>query len=212
MTRAGAPAALALALAACSGEGGETPAPAASRVAGGAPVAAAGGGLAGRVSGERAAVSGAGAATGAGGGLTGRVSALNADVSGLNTRMTDMGLVIDLPADVLFEFDQATLTPAAEDALGKASDLIRRSPAGPIRVIGHTDAKGDDAYNQRLSEARAQAVADWFGRQVGVRTRAFAVSGRGEAAPVAANTRPDGSDDPAGRQKNRRVEVVLPRG
>ena len=144
------------------------------------------------------------------GGLTGRVSALNADVSGLNTRIGDLGLVIDLPADALFAFDKATLTPAAEAELRKAAELIRRSPPGPIRVVGHTDSKGDDAYNQRLSEARARTVADWFAGQVGVRQRSFAVSGAGESAPVVPNTRPDGSDDPAGRAKNRRVEVIVP--
>ena len=145
------------------------------------------------------------------GGLRADVSALIGDVSGLNTRVTDMGLVIDLPADALFDFDKATLTPAAEAELLKAAELIRRSPTGTIQVIGHTDAKGDDAYNQRLSEARAQAVSDWLGGQVGVRTRAFQVVGKGETAPIAANARPDGSDDPAGRARNRRVEVVVPR-
>lgn len=147
-----------------------------------------------------------------GGGLTGQVSALTGDVSGLNTRVTDMGLVIDLPADALFEFDKADLTPAAEAELNKAAELIRRSPAGPIAVIGHTDAKGDDAYNQTLSEARAKTVADWFGGQVGVRQRTFQVSGKGETAPIAPNARPDGSDDAAGRAKNRRVEVVVLKG
>ena len=148
----------------------------------------------------------------AGGGLTGRVSALNATVSGLNTRVTDTATIIDLPADALFDFDKATLTAAAEGELRKAAELIRQSPAGPIGVIGHTDSKGDDAYNQTLSEARARTVADWFGKQVGVRTRSFEVSGKGESAPVAPNARPDGSDDPAGRTKNRRVEVVVPLG
>ena len=83
-------------------------------------------------------------------------------------------------------------------------------PPGPITIVGHTDSRGDDAYNLRLSRARAQAVADWFGGQVGIRTRAFQVSGRGETAPIAANVRPDGSDDPESRARNRRVEVVIP--
>ncbi|WP_315760916.1 OmpA family protein [Sphingomonas sp. Y38-1Y] len=147
-----------------------------------------------------------------GSGMRGTVSSLTGAVSGLNTRVTDMGLVIDLPSDALFEFDKATLTPAAEDQLRKATDLIRRSPPGALKVIGHTDDKGDDAYNQKLSVARAQAVADWLGQQVGVRTRGFEVSGKGESEPVAPNARPDGSDDPAGRAKNRRVELVVPNG
>lgn len=148
----------------------------------------------------------------ASGGLRADVSALTGAVSGLNTRVTDMGLVIDLPADALFDFDQASLTPAAEAQLRKAADVIRQAPPGALRIIGHTDDRGEDAYNQRLSTARAETVAGWLKQQVGVRTRAFAVSGKGESAPIAPNARPDGSDDPAGRARNRRVEVVVPRG
>jgi outer membrane protein OmpA-like peptidoglycan-associated protein len=143
--------------------------------------------------------------------LTGQASDLKGDISGLNIRVTDMGTIIDLPADALFEFDKAALTPAAEVQLRKAAELIRKAPPGAIQVIGHTDAKGDDAYNQRLSEARARTVADWFRAQVGVRQREFAVSGKGEGAPIAPNQTAAGADDPAGRARNRRVEVVLPR-
>jgi outer membrane protein OmpA-like peptidoglycan-associated protein len=150
-------------------------------------------------------------ATSARGGVTGTVSNLSGDISGLNIRVTDMGTIIDLAADTLFEFDKAELTPAAEAQLQKAAALIRKAPPGGIQVIGHTDAKGDDAYNQRLSEARARTVADWFARQVGVRQREFTVSGKGETAPVAPNETATGADDPAGRTKNRRVEVILPR-
>lgn len=145
------------------------------------------------------------------GGMTGTVSNLTGDISGLNIRVTDMGTIIDLAADALFEFDKADLTPAAHAQLQKAAALIRKAPPGGIQVIGHTDAKGDDAYNQRLSEARARTVADWFARQVGVRQRDFAVSGKGETAPIAPNETATGADDPAGRAKNRRVEVILPR-
>lgn len=142
--------------------------------------------------------------------FSGQVSPLNANVSDLNVRVTDMGTVIDLPSDALFEFDKADLTPNAEAELRKAAAMIVQAPAGTIQIIGHTDSKGDDAYNQRLSEARAQTVADWFGQQVGVRQREFAVSGRGKTAPIAPNQTASGADDPAGRSKNRRVEVILP--
>lgn len=145
------------------------------------------------------------------GGMTGTVSNLTGDISGLNIRVTDMGTIIDLAADALFEFDKADLTPAAEAQLQKAAALIRKAPPGGIQVIGHTDAKGEYAYNQRLSEARARTVADWFGAQIGVRQRDFAVSGKGETAPIAPNETATGADDPAGRAKNRRVEVILPR-
>lgn len=145
-----------------------------------------------------------------GGSLTAQVSSLTGTISGLSTRITDLGLVIDLPSDALFDYDKATLTTAAEADLRKAAELIRKSPPGTIQIIGHTDGKGDDGYNQTLSEARAQAVAGWFGQQVGVRQREFAVSGKGKTAPIAPNTTADGKDDPAGRAKNRRVEVIVP--
>jgi len=143
-------------------------------------------------------------------GLRAKVSPLSGNVSGLNTRVTDMGTIIDLPSDALFEYDKAVLTPAAEIELGKAAALIRQSPPGAIEIIGHTDSKGGDSYNRTLSEARARTVADWFGRQVGVRQREFRVSGKGESAPIAPNEDAGGADDPAGRAKNRRVEVVVP--
>jgi len=143
--------------------------------------------------------------------MTGTVSGLKGDVSGLSIRVTDTTTIVDLPADALFEFDKADLTPGAETELRKAVELIRKAPPGAIEVIGHSDAKGDDAYNQSLSEKRAHTVADWFASQVGVRQRAFRVSGKGETAPIAPNQTADGKDDTAGRARNRRVEVVLPR-
>lgn len=143
-------------------------------------------------------------------GLSAKVSPLTGKVSGLSTRVTEMGTIIDLPSDALFEYDKAALTPAAEAELRKAAELIRSSPPGAIRIIGHTDSQGDDSYNQTLSEARARTVADWFGQQVGVRQREFLVSGKGETAPIAPNESATGGDDPAGRAKNRRVEVVVP--
>ena len=143
--------------------------------------------------------------------LTASVSGLSADSSGLNVRITDRATIVELPTDTLFEFDRADLTPAATDNLGKAADAIRRGAPGAITIVGHTDSKGSDAYNQPLSERRAQAVADWMKQQVGVRQRDFTVVGKGESAPVVPDTRADGSDDPAARTRNRRVEIVIPR-
>lgn len=147
-----------------------------------------------------------------GAGLTGQVSGLTSAVSGLNIRVTDMGKVIDMPSDALFEFDRADLTPDAAVQLAKAAEVIRAGPPGAIRIVGHTDSKGDDGYNQKLSEARARTVADWFGQQVGVRQRSFEVSGMGEKQPIAPNQAAGGQDDPVGRAKNRRVEVIVPKG
>src|SRR3546814_2844701 len=137
--------------------------------------------------------------------MSAKVSSLTGTVSGLNTRVTDMGTIIDLPADALFEYDKAVLTQAAEVELRKAAEMIRRRPPGAIRVIGHTDSKGDDAYNQTLSEARANRVAYCLREQVGVRQRELLVSGQGEAAPIAPNENAAGVDNPAGRTAERRV-------
>ena len=111
-------------------------------------------------------------------------------------------------ADALFEFDKATLTPDAEETLEALVPLLVNAGKHPVSVEGHTDAKGSDAYNQTLSEKRAVAVKAWLVTHGAVPAGAT-TKGWGKQRPVAPNTRPDGSDDPAGRQKNRRVEVVL---
>lgn len=111
-------------------------------------------------------------------------------------------------ADALFEFDKADLTADARETLEALVPLLAKAGKHPATVEGYTDAKGSDAYNQTLSEKRAQAVKDWLVAR-GVVPAGTPTKGWGEQRPVAPNARPDGSDDPAGRQKNRRVEVVL---
>jgi outer membrane protein OmpA-like peptidoglycan-associated protein len=110
-------------------------------------------------------------------------------------------------ADALFEFDRDTLSPQAAATLGALGPQLAKEK-GAITVEGHTDAKGSDDYNQKLSERRARAVRDWLvaHRHLGAGTAAV---GYGESKPVAPNAAPDGSDDPAGRARNRRVEVVV---
>lgn len=116
---------------------------------------------------------------------------------------------IDLNADVLFDFDKADILPKAEDTLGKAAAIVKERAKGNVRVEGHTDSKGDDAYNMRLSERRATAVANWLRTKGGLASFTFNTKGFGETQPVAPNQKPDGSDDPEGRQKNRRVAIVI---
>lgn len=118
----------------------------------------------------------------------------------------DQAIHFSLPADVLFDFDKATLRPDAQAPLHKAQQLIAAYPKAPITIIGYTDAKGGDVYNDRLSMARARAVAV---RLVGDGDRHANVKGYGEHDPVAPNAHTDGSDDPEGRQRNRRVEIIL---
>lgn len=111
-------------------------------------------------------------------------------------------------ADALFEFDKATLTPDAEETLSALLPLLAKAGKHPAMIEGHTDAKGGDAYNQTLSEKRARTVKDWLVAR-GAVAAATPIQGWGKRRPVAPNAKPDGSDNPEGRQKNRRVEVVL---
>ncbi|HXT20353.1 MAG TPA: OmpA family protein [Thermoanaerobaculia bacterium] len=110
-------------------------------------------------------------------------------------------------ADALFAFDEATLSAQAEATLAALGPQLAKEK-GAVTVEGHTDAKGGDDYNQKLSERRARAVRDWLAAHEHLATGTPAV-GYGESHPVAPNAKPDGSDDPAGRAKNRRVEVVI---
>jgi outer membrane protein OmpA-like peptidoglycan-associated protein len=111
-------------------------------------------------------------------------------------------------ADALFEFDKAALNPDAEETLSALVPLLSKAGKHPALIEGHTDAKGSDSYNQTLSEKRAQAVKDWLVAR-GALAASTPIQGWGKRRPVAPNAKPDGSDDPEGRQKNRRVEVVL---
>ena len=124
----------------------------------------------------------------------------------LNARRSDGTIVVDLPADVMFDFDKAVIRPDAEPALDKAAEVLKSYPTAKVTIGGHTDAKGDDAYNEALSMRRAKAVAD---RLAGHAGRTLAAEGFGERQPIAPNAHADGSDDPQGRQKNRRVEIRI---
>lgn len=118
------------------------------------------------------------------------------------------GTRVELPGDVLFDFDRASLRADARPTLDRLAELIRRLDR-PAHVTGYTDNKGGPAYNMRLSRERANVVRDaLLGRGV-AETLLQDVQGRGENDPVAPNTHPDGSDDPAGRQRNRRVVVLI---
>ena len=116
---------------------------------------------------------------------------------------------IDLNADVLFDFDKADILPKAEDTLTKAAAIVKQRAKGTVMIAGHTDSKGGEAYNIALSERRANSVRDWFRTKGGLGSMPFDTKGFGAKQPVAPNQKPDGSDDPEGRQKNRRVEITI---
>ena len=127
----------------------------------------------------------------------------------LGAKVTDREIRIDLAADVLFDFDKYTLRPAANESLKKVAQVAASYPEAPLLIEGHTDGKGTHPYNMTLSENRAAAVKNWLSGNGGVKTSRITTKGWGETKPVAPNSKPDGSDDPGGRQKNRRVEITL---
>lgn len=127
----------------------------------------------------------------------------------LDVRETAKDIHIDLPTDVLFEFDQATLRPAAVNVLQRAADLIRERKVAAVKIYGHTDGRGKPDYNIKLSYQRAEAVRDWLAGEGKLGQVAFRVEGFGATQPVAPNANADGSDNPEGRQQNRRVTIVL---
>jgi outer membrane protein OmpA-like peptidoglycan-associated protein len=106
--------------------------------------------------------------------------------------------------NVLFDFDKSDLTPAAKAQLDTLMDKLRNADVVSIKVIGHTDSKGSDAYNQALSERRASSVAAYLLSQ-GLAPNKLTSEGRGESEPVADNA----SDE--GRAENRRVELHINR-
>lgn len=138
-----------------------------------------------------------------------RIQELKGKSVDFQVRETDLEIMIELPADVLFDFDKATLRPASTQALANAAEMIRTRSKGPVKIWGYTDAKGSAPYNKKLSEHRAKAVRDHLVQNESLKKISFNVRGFGADNPVAPNTKPDGSDSPEGRQKNRRVEIVM---
>lgn len=121
----------------------------------------------------------------------------------------DDRIELNLAGDILFEFGSAAIQEAAAAQLAKVAHLIRQRSVGEVFVIGHTDSVGSDDYNRKLSRERAVAVMSWLNRHEGIPVSIMVGSGQGSSRPITHNTRPDGSDDPAGRARNRRVEIQM---
>jgi outer membrane protein OmpA-like peptidoglycan-associated protein len=144
--------------------------------------------------------------------LSGNPVEIGGRVEELQVRESATEFIIDMAADVLFDFDKADILPKAEEMLSKAAEMIRERAKGVVRIEGHTDSKGNDAYNLKLSQRRADSVRNWFVQRANLTNVQFQTVGRGELQPVAPNEKTDGSDDPEGRQKNRRVQIVVGKG
>jgi len=119
----------------------------------------------------------------------------------LQTNDSARGLIVNL-SDVLFDTGSFTLKPGAREKLAKISGILLAHPGLTMQIEGHTDSVGGDEYNQRLSEQRADSVRDFLGEQ-GVSLSSITAQGFGKTEPVASN------DTPEGRQRNRRVEIVV---
>lgn len=126
---------------------------------------------------------------------------LRQELADLQARDTERGLILTL-GDVLFDVDQATLKPGAMQRLFRLVTFLRAEPTRGVLVEGHTDSTGSEAHNLSLSERRAQAVQSFLVDNGIERTRVIA-RGYGLAYPIAPN------DSAAGRQLNRRVELVI---
>lgn len=142
-------------------------------------------------------------------GIVGVTSGIQGVLQDLGAKVVGQEVRIDLAADVLFDFDKYTLLPKASDTLQKVGQVASSYPSSPIQIEGHTDGKGTHPYNMKLSENRADAVKAWLVQNASVAGSRISTRGWGETKPIAPNKKPDGSDDPEGRQKNRRVEIVL---
>jgi len=141
--------------------------------------------------------------------IAGATSGIQGVLQDLGGRVVGQEIRIDLASDVLFDFDKYSLRPEASASLRKVGQVAAAYPKAPMLIEGHTDGKGTHPYNMKLSENRAASVKSWLVQNAGVTEARISTRGWGETKPVAPNTKPDGSDDPEGRQKNRRVEIVL---
>lgn len=165
------------------------------------------GGASGGDRGKRAAIgAAAGAAIGAGVGkyMQNQEDKLRQQTAGTGVEVSRQGndVVLNMPSHVTFATDSAQVSPAFQGTLDQVASTISEYADTRVQIAGHTDSTGSEAYNQQLSERRAQAVANYLmGR--GVAGGRISTIGYGETQPVASN------DTVEGRQQNRRVEIVL---
>jgi outer membrane protein OmpA-like peptidoglycan-associated protein len=178
----------------------------------GAVIGAAGGGAIGAVIGKAAGNTAMGAIIGAAvGGATGAVIGHKMDkqaeemkkvLGDAEVRRVGEGIVIDFKEKVLFGFDRSDLGANAATNLDKLINVLNKYPDTDIKILGHTDNKGTDEYNQGLSERRAISVSGYL-KNHGITSGRVSTKGMGENDPIASN------DTEEGRSQNRRVEFVI---
>lgn len=178
----------------------------------GAVIGAVGGGAIGGVIGRAAGNTAMGAIIGATvGGVTGAIIGKKMDkqaeemkevLGDAEVKRVGEGIVIEFKDKVLFGFDRSDLSAGARTNLDKLTNVLKKYPDTNIEIIGHTDDKGTDAYNQGLSERRASSVGAYL-RSNGISSSRITTRGMGESDPKVAN------DTEANRAENRRVEFVI---
>lgn len=148
----------------------------------------------------------AGAAVGAGVGAyqDRQEAALRRQMAGTGVEVERQGdnIMLNMPSGITFDFDRYDLKSEFRPVLDNLASTLNEYSQTRIEVVGHTDSKGTDSYNQTLSQNRANAVAGYLGGR-GVASSRMIVSGAGETRPVASN------DTESGRAQNRRVEITL---
>lgn len=122
--------------------------------------------------------------------------------TGVSVTRHDDDITLNMPGNVTFATDSSSLDSEFYDVLGSVAVVLEEYQKTIIEVAGHTDSTGPESYNQRLSEERAQSVADYL-RGQGIMEKRMVVRGYGEQYPIASN------DTDQGRQQNRRVELTL---
>jgi len=132
-------------------------------------------------------------------------STLDERLGRLGAEVTGTEVTIRLPGSVLFDFDSAQIRADAERTLAEVAEVIKGYAKRPVRIEGHTDSVASDDYNQKLSERRATSVRAWLAGK-GVEGGRLTPRGFGETKPVADNGTAEG------RQRNRRVEVIIEKG
>jgi len=127
---------------------------------------------------------------------------LRAEIADLQAKETKRGLVITLNTDVMFDVDRSELKPGAVSEIQHIADALNSAPERLVRIEGHADSTGSEAHNLDLSKRRADAVAAALVAN-GVLASRITTQGFGDSMPVATN------DTQAGRQQNRRVEIIV---
>lgn len=128
--------------------------------------------------------------------IEGEVLEIEAVLKELNAQVSDTEIKIEMSGDVLFDFDKATIRKVAEPTLKNVIEVIQKYNAKNVLIEGHTDSKGSDSYNLKLSKDRADSVKYWLIRNSSISTQIIKTKGWGETKPIA---------------PNKNMEVIIPK-